>query len=85
MKVLKNKQEKKRVKVKLPKVVELRIRILHEKNKDAEGNWVFAPVFPQQGTSDIRIHAKTVTRAKRLLEDYIYNELSGRDDILEEE
>lgn len=85
MKVLKKKQEKKRVEVKCPKAVELRIRLLHEKNKDAEGNWVFAPVFPQQGTSDIRIHAKTVTRAKRLLEDYIYNELSGRDDILEEE
>ena len=85
MKVLKKKQEKKRVEVKCQKAVELRIRLLHEKNKDAEGNWVFAPVFPQQGTSDIRIHAKTVTRAKRLLEDYIYNELSGRDDILEEE
>ena len=85
MKVLKKKQEKKREEVKRPKVVDLRIRLLHEKNKDADGNWVFAPVFPQQGTSDIRIHAKTVTNAKRLLEDYIYNELSGRDDILEEE
>lgn len=85
MKVLKKKQEKKSVEVKRPKVVELRIRLLHEKSKDAEGNWVFVPVFPQQGTSDIRIHAKTATRAKRLLEDYIYNELSGRDDILEEE
>lgn len=85
MKVLKKKQEKKREEVKWPKVVELRIRLLHEKGKDADGNWVFAPVFPFQGTADIRIHAKTAPRAKRLLEDYIYNELSGRDDILEEE
>lgn len=85
MKVLKKKQEKKRGEVKWPKMVELRIRILHEKNKDADGNWVFAPVFPFQGMADIRIHAKTALRAKRLLEDYIYNELSGRDDILEEE
>ena len=85
MKVLKKKQEKKREEVKRPKVVDLSIRLLHEKNKDSDGNWVFAPVFPQQGTSDIRIHAKTVTNAKRLLEDYIYNELSGRDDILEDE
>lgn len=85
MKVLKKKQEKKKGEVKWQKVVELRIRLLHEKNKDEEGKWVFAPVFPQQGTSDIRIHAKTVKNAKRLLEDYIYNELSGRDDILEEE
>ena len=85
MKVLKKKQEKKREEVKRPKVVDLRICLLHEKNKDADGNWVFAPVFPQQGTSDIRIHAKTVMNAKRLLEDYIYNELSGRDDIMEEE
>ena len=85
MKVLKKKQEKRRGEVKYPKVVELRIRLLHEKNKDADGKWVFAPVFPLQGTSDIRIHAKTVTRAKQLLEDYIYNELSGRDDIMEEE
>ena len=46
MKVLKKKQEKKREEVKRPKVVELRIRLLHEKDKDADGNWVFAPVFP---------------------------------------
>ena len=85
MKVLKKKQEKKREEVKRSKVVDLRIRLLHEKDKDADGNWVFAPVFPFQGTADIRIHAKTVTRAKRLLEDYLYNELTCQDDIWEEE
>lgn len=63
---------------------ELRIRLLHEKKKDAEGNWVFAPVFPRQGTSDIRIHAKTVEGARTLLENYLFNELSCQDDIWEE-
>ena len=83
MKVLK-KKEKKKEEVKWPKTVELRIRLLHEKNKDAEGNWVFYPVFPLQGTSDIRIHAKTVKQAHALFENYLYNELTCQDDIWEE-
>ena len=70
---------------KTPKVVELRIRLLHERKRDGSGRWRFAPVFPRQGTSDFRILAAKPETAKRLLEDYIYNELSGRDDILEDE
>lgn len=84
MKVTKKKQEKKQEATKWPKVSELRIRLLHEKKKDADGNWLFAPVFPRQGTADIRIHAKTGDTARKLLEDYIYNELSCQDDIWEE-
>ena len=64
-----------------PRVVELRIRLLHEKKPDGDGRWAFAPVFPRQGTSDFRILARKPETARRLLEEYIYNELSGRDAI----
>lgn len=74
------KNEKKKEAVQWPKVGELRIRLLHEKDKDEDGNWVFAPVFPLQGTACIRIHAKTVKSAKRLLEDYLYNETNDCDE-----
>ena len=70
---------------KTPKVVELRIRLLHERKRDGRGRWRFAPVFPKQGTSDFRILADKPETAKRMLEDYIYNELAGRDEIEEGE
>lgn len=67
--------------IKTPRTVELRIRILHEERPDADGRWAFVPVFPRQGTSDFRIRARKPETAKRLLEDYVYNELAGRDEI----
>lgn len=64
-----------------PRVVELRIRLLHEKRPDGDGRWAFVPVFPRQGTSDFRILARKPETAQQLLEEYIYNELSVRDTI----
>ena len=64
-----------------PRVVELRIRLLHEKRPDGDGRWAFVPVFPRHGTSDFRILARKPETAQQLLEEYIYNELSVRDTI----
>lgn len=69
--------------VKPPKVVELRIRLLHEKKPDKNGFWRFAPVLPNEGTCDMRIVAKTPKRAKGLLEGWLRNELT--EDIEDEE
>lgn len=72
---------KNKMEPKPPRVIELRIRLLHEKRPDADGRWAFAPVFPCRGTSDFRIRARRPETAKRLLEDYICNELAGRDTV----
>lgn len=69
-------------KVKIPKAVELRIRIapLHPEPLD-DGNWQFYCSFPKQGSPDMQIAAKTAQQAKGLLEDYLYSELDGRDSL----
>ena len=69
--------------VKPPKVVELRIRLLHEAKPDKNGFWRFAPVLPIEGTCDMRIVAKTPEKAKGLLEGWLRNELT--EDIVDEE
>lgn len=69
--------------MKPPKVVELRILLLHEKKPDKDGFWRFAPAIAGVGTCDMRIVAKTPERAKDLLEDWLRNELA--EDILDEE
>lgn len=68
---------------KQPKIVELRIRLLHETKPDKNGFWRFAPVLPIEGTCDMRIVAKTPKRAKGLLEGWLRNELT--EDIVDEE
>lgn len=69
--------------MKSPKVVELRIRLLHELKPDKNGFWRFAPVLPNEGTCGMRIVAKTPEKAKGLLEGWLWNELT--EDILDEE
>ena len=66
-----------------PKVVELRIRLLHERKPDKNGFWKFVPVLPVEGTCDMRIVAKTPEKAKGLLEGWLRNELT--EDIVDEE
>ena len=68
---------------KQPKIVELRIRLLHEAKPDKNGFWRFAPVLPNEGTCDMRIVAKTPEKAKGLLEGWLRNELT--EDIVDEE
>ena len=69
--------------LKQPRVVELRIRLLHEEKPDKNGFWRFAPVLPNEGTCDMRIVAKTPEKAKGLLEGWLRNELT--EDIMDEE
>lgn len=59
--------------MKSPKVVELRIRLLHELKPDKDGFWRFAPVLPNEGTCDMRIVTKTPKKAKDLLEQWLFN------------
>ena len=68
---------------KQPKIVELRIRLLHEAKPDKNGFWRFSPVLPIEGTCDMRIVAKTPEKAKGLLEGWLRNELT--EDIVDEE
>ena len=68
---------------KQPKIVELRIRLLHEAKPDKNGFWRFLPVLPIEGTCDMRIVAKTPEKAKGLLEGWLRNELT--EDIVDEE
>ena len=68
---------------KRPKIMELRIRLLHEAKPDKNGFWRFAPVLPIEGTCGMRIVAKTPERAKGLLEGWLRNELT--EDIVDEE
>ena len=68
---------------KQPKIVELRIRLLHETKPDKNGFWRFVPVLPIEGTCDMRIVAKTPEKAKGLLEGWLRNELT--EDIVDEE
>ena len=69
--------------LKHPQVVELWIRLLHEKKPDKDGFWRFAPVLPREGACDMRIVAKTPEKAKGLLEGWLRNELT--EDIEDEE
>ena len=78
MKMAKPKKE-----VNPPRVVELRIRLLHETKPDKNGFWRFAPVLPNEGTCGMRIVAKTPEKAKGLLEGWLRNELT--EDIEDEE
>lgn len=73
--------EKKQKKI-APKTVELRIRIapLYPEPLD-DGNWQFYCSFPRQGSPDMQIVAKTAKQAKELLEDHLYNELNGYEDL----
>ena len=68
---------------KQPKIVELRIRLLHEAKPDKNGFWRFSPVLPIEGMCDMRIVAKTPEKAKGLLEGWLRNELT--EDIVDEE
>ena len=68
---------------KQPKIVELRIQLLHEAKPDKNGFWRFSPVLPIEGTCNMRIVAKTPERAKGLLEGWLRNELT--EDIVDEE
>lgn len=72
----------KKQKKKISKTVELRIRIapLHPKPLD-DGNWQFYCSFTKQGSPDMQIVAKTADRAKEILEEVIYNELDGRENL----
>ena len=68
---------------KQPKVVELRIRLLHEAKPNKNGFWRFSPVLPIEGTCGMRIVAKTPEKAKGLLEGWLRNELT--ENIVDEE
>ena len=59
-------------KVKIPKAVELRIRVLqmHPEPLD-NGNMQFYCAFPRTGSPDVQIVAKTPNRAKEVLEDFL--------------
>ena len=69
-------------KVKIPKAVELRIRIapMHPEPLD-DGNMQFYCAFPRTGSPDVQIRAKTAKRAKEVLEDFLYNALDGNEDL----
>lgn len=69
-------------KVKIPKAVDLRIRIapMHPEPIDGE-YWQFYCSFPKQGSPDMQIVAKTAQQAKDLLEDHLYNELDSHDNL----
>ena len=68
---------------KQPKIVELRIRLLHEAKPDKNGFWRFSPVLPIEGTCDMPNVAQTPEKAKGLLEGWLRNELT--EDIVDEE
>ena len=72
-------------KVKIPKAVELRIRILrmHPEPLD-DGDMQFYCAFPRAGSPDVQIVAKTAKRAKEILEDFLRNELDGYGGNLED-
>lgn len=74
---------KTKAKPKPPKVVELRIKLFHERKPDKNGFWRFAPILPREGECDMRIVAKTPEKAKGLLEGWLRNELT--EDIEDEE
>lgn len=78
---MKTKRKTKR-KATAPKAVELRIRILqmHPEPLD-DGNMQFYCAFPRTGSPDVQIVAKTPNRAKEVLEDFLYNELDGHEDL----
>ena len=69
-------------KVKIPKAVELRIRIapMHPEPLD-DGNMQFYCSFPRWGSPDVQIVAKTAKRAKEILEDFLRNELDGHGNL----
>ena len=69
-------------KVKIPKAVELRIRIapMHPEPLD-DGNMQFYCSFPRWGSPDVQIVAKTAKRAKEILEDFLRNELDGHENL----
>ena len=69
-------------KVKIPKAVELRIRIdpMHPEPLD-DGNMQFYCAFPRTGSPDVQIVAKTPNRAKEILEDFLYNALDGSENL----
>lgn len=71
-------------KTKPPRVLELRIRLLHEAKPDGNGFWKFAPELPNEGTPPFRIVARDARTAKGLLEAWIYNELAA-EGLIEEE
>jgi len=82
-KVIPKKATPAKKKPKLPKVLELRIRLLVRwPEPDAEGRWAFTAALPRQGVPAFTIKAKTAKEARRVLEDYIYNELDCRDDVV---
>ena len=65
-------------KVKIPKAVELRIRIapMHPEPLD-DGNMQFYCSFPRWGSPEVLIMAETAKRAKEVLEECLRNELDG--------
>ena len=69
-------------KVKIPKAVELRIRILrmHPEPLD-DGNMQFYCAFPRTGSPDVQRVAKTPNRAKEVLEDFRYNARDGNENL----
>ena len=69
-------------KVKIPKAVDLRIRIapMHPEPIDNE-YWQFYCSFPRQGSPDMQIVAKTAKQAKEMLEDLLYNKIGGHDNL----
>ena len=72
----------KKQKIVTPKDIELKIRIspLHPEPL-TDGTWQFYCSLPKQGSPDIQIVAKTAKRAKEILEDFIYNELDGHENL----
>ena len=69
-------------KVKIPKAVELRIRIapLHPEPID-DKYWQFYCSFPRRGSPDTQIVAETAKQAKEMLEDLLYNKIGGYDNL----
>lgn len=68
---------------KIPKTVDLNIRLIVEKpGTDEDGRWTFYATFPRLGVPDFRIKARDSKEAKWALESYIYNELDFNDEIV---
>lgn len=44
---------------------------------DDDGKWTFACAFPLQGTAEAQVRAATAKEARKLLEDYLFNELES--------
>lgn len=75
-------KKKMEIKPKIPKTVELRLRLVPDSPKPMpDGRWRFRVAVGANGMPDFSILARTSKSAKQALADYAYNELDGGNEI----